>query len=34
MAWLGAQALLAEKGGNADEAARLRRRMELAAQER
>jgi hypothetical protein len=30
-AWLGAQAMLAEKAGAAEEAARLRRRMELAA---
>jgi hypothetical protein len=34
MAWLGAQAMRAEKAGAAEEAARLRRRMELAAQER
>lgn len=34
MAWLGAQALAAEKAGAADEAARLRRRMEIAAEER
>ncbi|HZY15335.1 MAG TPA: hypothetical protein VFE74_01825, partial [Ramlibacter sp.] len=31
LAWLGAQAILAEKAGNAEEAARLRRRIELAA---
>ena len=34
MAWLGAQALLAEKSGDREAAARLRRRMEIAAQER
>lgn len=34
LAWLGAQALLAEKNGDREEAARLRRRMEIAAQER
>lgn len=34
MAWLGAQAMLAEKSGNGEEAARLRRRMELAAEEK
>lgn len=34
IAWLGAQALRAEKAGAADEAARLRRRMQLAAEER
>ena len=34
LAWLGAQAMLAEKNGDREEAARLRRRMELAAQER
>jgi hypothetical protein len=34
LAWLGAQAVLAEKNGNREEAARLRRRMEVAAQER
>jgi hypothetical protein len=34
MAWLGAQALLAEKNGDREEAARLRRRIEIAAQER
>ena len=34
MAWLGAQAMRAEKAGAMEEAARLRRRMELAAQER
>jgi hypothetical protein len=34
MAWLGAQALAAEKAGEAEEAARLRRRMEIAAEER
>lgn len=33
MAWLGAMALRAEKAGATEEAARLRRRMELAAQE-
>ncbi|MDE2606245.1 MAG: hypothetical protein KGL68_10040 [Burkholderiales bacterium] len=32
MAWLGAQALSAEKAGDTGEAARLRRRMELAGQ--
>lgn len=34
LAWLGAQAMRAEKAGATQEAARLRRRMELAAQER
>ncbi|GAB3666598.1 hypothetical protein [Ramlibacter alkalitolerans] len=34
MAWLGAQAMLAEKNGDREEAARLRRRMEIAAEER
>ncbi|MBE7367259.1 hypothetical protein IM787_06770 [Ramlibacter sp. HM2] len=34
MAWLGAQALRAEKAGATEEAARLRRRMQLAAEER
>lgn len=34
LAWLGARALRAEKAGATEEAARLRRRMELAAQER
>jgi hypothetical protein len=34
IAWLGAQAMQAEKAGATEEAARLRRRMELAAQER
>jgi hypothetical protein len=34
IAWLGAQALRAEKAGATEEAQRLRRRMELAAQER
>ena len=34
MAWLGAQAMRAEKAGDAEEAARLRRRMAIAAQER
>jgi hypothetical protein len=34
LAWLGAQALLAEKNGQREEAARLRRRMEIAAEER
>lgn len=34
LAWLGAQAMLADKAGNAEEAARLRRRMDLAAQQR
>jgi hypothetical protein len=34
LAWLGAQAMWAEKAGATEEAARLRRRMELAAQER
>jgi len=33
MAWLGAQAMLADKNGDAEAAARLRRRMELAAEE-
>jgi hypothetical protein len=33
LAWLGAQALLAEKNGDADEAARLRRRMQLVTQQ-
>jgi hypothetical protein len=33
LAWLGAQAMLAEKNGDAAEAARLRRRIELAAEE-
>lgn len=34
LAWLGAQAMLAEKAGNTEEAARLRRRMDLATQQR
>jgi hypothetical protein len=34
MAWLGAQAMLAEKNGATEEAARLRRRMQIAAEER
>ena len=34
LAWLGAQAMRAEKAGAVDEAARLRRRMELAAEQR
>lgn len=34
MAWLGAQAMRAEKAGASEEAARLRRRMQLAAEER
>lgn len=34
IAWLGAQALRAEKAGAAEEAQRLRRRMQLAAEER
>jgi hypothetical protein len=34
LAWLGAQAMLAEKNGDREAAARLRRRMEIAAQER
>jgi hypothetical protein len=34
MAWLGAQAMLAEKNGDREEAARLRRRIEIAAEER
>ena len=34
MAWLGAQALRAEKAGAVEEAARLRRRMELAVEQR
>ncbi|MEJ8839058.1 hypothetical protein [Ramlibacter sp. AN1133] len=34
MAWLGAQAMLADKSGDREAAARLRRRMEIAAQER
>ncbi|HEX2546911.1 MAG TPA: hypothetical protein VHL79_18660 [Ramlibacter sp.] len=34
MAWLGAQAMWAEKAGATEEAARLRRRMQLAAEER
>jgi hypothetical protein len=34
MAWLGAQAMRAEKAGAAEEAARLRRRMAIAAEER
>jgi hypothetical protein len=34
LAWLGARAMLAEKNGQAEEAARLRRRMQLAAEER
>ena len=34
MAWLGAQALRAERAGAAEEAQRLRRRMQLAAEER
>jgi hypothetical protein len=34
LAWLGAQAMRAEQAGAIEEAARLRRRMEIAAQER
>lgn len=34
MAWLGARAMLADKNGDREEAARLRRRMEIAAEER
>jgi hypothetical protein len=34
MAWLGAQALLAEKNGDTQEAQRLRRRMQLAAEQK
>ena len=34
LAWLGAQALAAEKAGAMEEAARLKRRMEIAAEER
>jgi hypothetical protein len=34
LAWLGAQAMRAEKAGASEEAARLRRRMELAAEQR
>jgi len=34
IAWLGAQAMHAERAGAAEEAARLRRRMQLAAEER
>jgi hypothetical protein len=34
MAWLGAQAMWAEKAGATEEAARLRRRMELAAEQK
>jgi len=34
MGWLGAQAMRAEKAGATEEAARLRRRMQLAAEER
>lgn len=34
MAWLGAQAMLAERNGATEEAARLRRRMQIAAEER
>jgi hypothetical protein len=34
MAWLGAQAMRAEKAGAAEEAARLRRRMQLASEQR
>ncbi len=34
LAWLGAQAKLAERNGDHEEAARLRRRMEIAAEER
>lgn len=34
MAWLGAQALRAEQAGATEEAARIRRRMELAAEQR
>lgn len=34
MAWLGAQAMRAEKAGAMEEAAKLRRRMQLAAEER
>lgn len=34
MAWLGAQAMLAEKAGDTEQAARLRRRMALAAEQK
>jgi hypothetical protein len=34
MAWLGAQAMLAEKNGDTQEAQRLRRRMQLAAEQK
>ena len=34
MAWLGAQAMLAEKNGDREAAAKLRRRIEIAAEER
>jgi hypothetical protein len=34
LAWLGAQAMLAEKAGATEEAARLRRRMQLAAEQK
>jgi hypothetical protein len=34
MAWLGAQAMLAEKAGDAEQAAKLRRRMALAAEQK
>ncbi len=34
LAWLGAQAMLAEKNGDAEQAARLRRRMQLATEQR
>ena len=34
MAWLGAQAMLAEKAGDSEQAAKLRRRMQLAADQK
>ena len=34
MAWLGAQAMLAEKAGDTEQAARLRRRMQLASEQK
>jgi hypothetical protein len=34
MAWLGAQAIRAEKAGATEEAARLRRRMQIAAEQK
>jgi len=34
MAWLGAQAMLAEKAGDGEQAARLRRRMQLATEQK